>query len=444
MGPSANEAPTSFEFYLPPPEEASKSVTLRHYITTRNFFALLLNKPIVGLTLYQALIDLQDRLESYMPKDVDCTGILIRYLAANGLHNVTNDPAAAAGLLAWSEDSQVYWREGWREGFVHCCGMFAELQGLPEFGDVSDASCKMLENSVRDLQARIESAEERLARFTFDNMWPQDSPKRDPGRVNHQQCAHFFRQFYEKQHKRWPPKQTQQNLGYWLTRDMVLYLQRDFGALYDYLVDRNIGWDEKSGSKEEPRGMVDNAGKAITESTTSHRSLGEILCHFDRKYKYPHIPHPHPLLPNPIPGNGNSTQKKEGLFSSRSKNVEDRINREYVEASNYRLLPKVITNNPLVEAFIRFEKTDMAGHADVREARLGRWTLLYGILQVLATVSVDTPNLFSKNGASYFLNPSLKGSPPWKTDSGNSLEAASPRGSYCWTTQQVLWNKMPK
>ena len=81
-------------------ENASHLNIIRHHITTRNFLALLLSKPLVGLTYYQALTDLSERLRLYMPQEVNCSQTIIRHLVKGGLHNVSNDPVAAAGLLA--------------------------------------------------------------------------------------------------------------------------------------------------------------------------------------------------------------------------------------------------------------------------------------------------------------------------------------------------------
>jgi len=67
--------------------------------------------------------------------------------------------------------------------------------------------------------------------------------------------------------------------------------------------------------------------------------------------------------------------------------------------------------------------------------------LVYGALQVLATLSVDTPNLFFTEDVSYFLNPRLKGMPPWKTDAKEEFEEASSRLSYCWQTPKISWGK---
>ena len=95
------------------PTSGSKVDVLRHHVTTRNFFAFLRRQPLVGFTFYQALVDLQERLETYLPATTDCAGAIKSYLVAIGLVNVCNEPRAAAGLLAWSED--IRWDEGWRE-----------------------------------------------------------------------------------------------------------------------------------------------------------------------------------------------------------------------------------------------------------------------------------------------------------------------------------------
>lgn len=96
--------------------DGSRTDVLRYHVTTRNFFAVLLRKPLVGFTFYQALVDLHERLHKYLPPTVDSTVALQSYLIALGLVNVSNEPRAAAGLLAWSEE--VRWNSGWREGYV--------------------------------------------------------------------------------------------------------------------------------------------------------------------------------------------------------------------------------------------------------------------------------------------------------------------------------------
>lgn len=113
-GTSENQTPGIIhKISMDAPTLGSKIDLLRYHVTTRNFFAFLRRKPLVGFTFYQALVDLQERLEKYLPSFVDCASALRLYLVSVGLVNVSNEPRASAGLLAWSED--IRWNEGWRE-----------------------------------------------------------------------------------------------------------------------------------------------------------------------------------------------------------------------------------------------------------------------------------------------------------------------------------------
>lgn len=67
-----------------------------------------------------------------------------------------------------------------------------------------------------------------------------------------------------------------------------------------------------------------------------------------------------------------------------------------------------------------------------QDARLGRWILLYGLLQVLSTLSVDTLGLKYKEGVDYFVSPSLKKCPPWGSSTRSAMTEASQTESYCW------------
>ena len=115
-GPSTRGV--SHKIYMDPPSSARGEIDiLRHHITTRNIIAFLLGKALVGFTFYQAIIDLHERLEDYLAPLMDCEASLKAFLVSTGLVNVSNEPRAAAGLLAWSEDTR--WKEGWREACVN-------------------------------------------------------------------------------------------------------------------------------------------------------------------------------------------------------------------------------------------------------------------------------------------------------------------------------------
>ena len=437
-----NEAQIRHEIHFPAPDGASRTEILRHHITTRNFFALLLNKPLVGLTFYQALIDLHERLLVFMPRESNCTDVIIGFLTRNRLHNICNDPAAAAGLLAYSEDDEVQWPEGWREGFVHCSGMYTKLPELPEFRDVSHVSRTLLERSYLELQARIQVAEDRLSAFDFDDMWPSHTIQPPAARRTFNHFRRFLLQFYERAYKTWPPRGIQNSNGNWLTRAVISHLQKDFGSLYDYYVDRDVVWAETKEPSERYRVMVRKKNTAVTKINNDGLDLAKLFVHFDHKHKNPHIPHPYPLLPDSMPvGDIGKAQQKQSLFASKSKALEKQIIHAYSVASNALILGPDVATNSLVEAFQRFEKTDHLGETDPRDARKGRWILLFGILQVLSHVSADTPDLWFKDDVSYFLMPRLKGTPPWVAGPGTLFEEAAPAASHCWRVSKSAWGK---
>ena len=421
------ETPIGHEIHFPAPPEASRVDILRHHITTRNLLALLMNKPFVGLTYYQALVDLQERCEDLMPGS-NSAQLIIRALIGNRLHNVSNDPAAAAGLLAWSEDN--FWQEGWREGYVHCSGMYSRLRAMPEFRDISHLSRTLLERSNLELRVRIQETEDRLASFQFSDMWPalRDQQVSVPASFN--SFRRFLIHHYEKLYKTWPPRPVQ-DLDSWLTRDLVAQLQKDFGALYSFYVDPDVIWDETD------KHMIRKTdGTPMRALNTNELCLEKVLLTFDVKHRYHHIPNPHPLLPQSVPVSEAAKQShSKPLFSSKAKALEKRVLAASGEASNALLLGPDITNNSLVESFIKFDRSDRLAEDDPRTVRKTRWVLLYGILQALSNIAIDTPHLWFKDNVNYYLNPRMKGMPPWKTG-GNMLEDATRAEVYQWLTSK--------
>ena len=426
VGPNhSDEAPVCHEIYFPAPADASRIDILRHHITTRNLFALLMNRPLVGLTYYQALVDLQERCESVMP-GFNSAQLLIRGLIRNRTHNVSNDPAAAAGLLAWSEDN--FWQEGWREGFVHCSGMFSRLRNMPEVRDISHISRTLLERSALELQVKIQESEDRLATFQFDDMWPVRSDQQVSVPASFNSFRRFLLRHYEKTYKTWPPRSLHE-VGAWLTPGLVTRLQEDFGSLYNLYVDQDVVWDEAD------KYMIRKTDRAPVRAQNSNDlGLERIFTAFDQKHKYHHIPHPHPLLPQPvqITEAGKQSQSKI-LFSSKIKSLERRNLVASTEASNAILLGPEVTSNNLVESFLKFDKSDKVGEENIRNIRRARWVLLYGILQLLSNIANDTPHLWFKDNVDYFLNPRLKGMPPWKS-SDNIFDEATAGRMYDWLT----------
>ncbi|RFU33794.1 hypothetical protein B7463_g2532, partial [Scytalidium lignicola] len=424
----------SYEIFFPVPAGLTKSESLRHQVTTRNVFALLFQASLVGLNLYQALNDLHKRLEVFMPPETDIAQLLIDYIAGRGIDDVRNSPSTAAALLAWSETPGVRWEEGWRESFIHTAGMYNKFDGISEFRYITPITKALLERSSLEVQVRVNAAEDRLANFDFSDMWPLMSEKRTPAQLSFERLRKFFLQHYEYTYEIWPPH-IQYGEDTWLTRSLVERLQKDFGALYDYIVNRNVVWDcseERSGRKWN---IVNPDNKGF-EADSEDIPFTDILVAFDNRHKYPHIPHPYPLVPESVsmttkPSDSNLRATSRRARTGDEKMAERKAALAYTESTNIYLLGSDFTPNDLVDAFVRFEKADKVGDVDPYAARRGRWVLIYGILQTLATVAVDTPNMRYTDDVPYHLNPKLRGTPPWKGAIPNKEEAVH-EVSYCW------------
>ncbi|TVY21740.1 hypothetical protein LARI1_G001214 [Lachnellula arida] len=442
-GVGTYDGPIYYEIYFPTPN-GSKTDILRHQITTRNVFALLYQASLVGMHLFQALNDLHERLEVYMPHDTDTAGILIDYLVTKGIDDVRGDPSSAAAILAWSESQGVRWEEGWREAYVHSAGMYHRVEKCGDFKFVTPITKALLERASLDMQVRVQHCGDRLVEFDFEDMWPMMSSHPPPARSAFERLRKFFLKHYESSYETWPPA-IPNGAEQWLTRDLAQRLQRDFGALYDYLVSREVTWDcseERSGRKWN---IVNPLNKGF-DADTPDIPFTDILVAFDNRHRYPHIPHPYPLTPESIITKPTS---RENLFKPAKKNrsVEDKMAERraalaYTESTNIYLLSSDFVTNDLVEEFVRFEKGDRAGDIDPCAARRGRWVLIYGILQTLASVSVDTPNLRYKDEVSYHLSPRLRATPPWK-GANQYIEEANHGGSYCWSVRDTWQTDQP-
>lgn len=426
----------SYEISFPSPINKSQTESLRYNVATRNIFAYLSHVSLVGIDFYQALTDLLERMELWMPQS-DPASSLIDYITVKSFDDCRENASVAAALLAWTEHPGVRYDVGWRDAFVHCAGMYNRLDAAPEYKYVSPITKALLERHSLEMVVRVQSCEDRLRNFDFLDQWPSMNDN-SPSRAAFQRLQNFLFQYYREAYGSWPPSAPHGH-DQWLHRKLAQKLQTDFGALYDYFVNRDIVWDgseERSGRKWN----LVNPGDASFQADTTDLPFTDILVAFDNKHKYPHIPHPYPLVPDTVPKRSDSRENLLKMKKSPAKPQEDRLAERkaalaYTESTNIYLLGSDFVNNDLVDAFIKFEKGDRSGDVDPYAARRGRWVLIYFILQTLACVSVDTPGVKYTNEVSYHLSCRLRGTPPWP--GAQQFEEASHVGSHCWTIRST-------
>lgn len=417
------------------------------HIATRNFFAVLYNaNNVVGVTLFESLSRLFERIKTYsdyLDRNTNKATWITSYMVRHQFDDVRNNPSFAASLLAFSELPGVRWRLGYIEAFVHCVGMLnMGLQTVAEWHYITPLTRVFLQNASLELEDRIHRAQAWLFSFDFMDMWPVTGVPRS----STQGCFDRFRKwlcrYYEGVFLHWPPGNNQT----WLTHDMVIRLRNDFHALYDYLVDRDIIFDGSEYRPGQKWVIASKVGQSF-RADTPELPLTDILLRFDDCNGFPHIPHPYPITPPSTPAH---PKPKTSFISKRSLSHGETIDHSrrkalsYSEASNVYTLRDQYMHTDLVTHFIKFEQSDMLEYVDPFEARRSRWILIYGVLQVLATVSVDHPSLRFKSGVQYHISPQMKGVVPWAEPGSPPEPEAEHKKSHCFVVPGTWTPTAPK
>ncbi|KAI9757721.1 MAG: hypothetical protein M4579_003346 [Chaenotheca gracillima] len=445
-GSSERDLSPANRVYLPARPYENELENLRYRLGVRNIIAVMLDKPLVGMNLNQIFVDLLERLAPFYNNDAEVSKLLIGYLTRYHMNDVRNDPQSALSILAFCEKKQVGWVEGWREAFVHCVGMHERIYYFGEMSDIQDSTRKLVDYNHLELEVRVHTAQDMLQSFDLSSMWSVDCAQSPRIKASFEDFRRFLIAHYKTVMGTWPPPPRSKNGQTWLTREIVTKLQHDLGSLYDYLVDRDMIWDESEGRAERKWKIISESGSKRPEFDADDADVGitDVFVGFDNKQRFPHIPHPFPLLPSsvqpPAPQKASRFSSKKAKLPNASKDFERRAALAYADATNLFLLGADFVANDLVEAFSKYENetVENLGDIDPYVARKGRWILLYGLLQVVATVSVDTPGMCFTEGVQYFLNPCLEGTVPWLNQSKTKLPAAKHQMSYCWKAP-VKW-----
>ncbi|KAK8253658.1 hypothetical protein IWZ00DRAFT_487071 [Phyllosticta capitalensis] len=446
----------------------------------RNFIALLYNKPIVGSNLFDMLKELfkvsrkfhaMNTKGSLLPHPA---GVIIDYLVGKRLDDVRGNLSNALSLLAWceyvdkdsGEDAGVYWEQGYTESFIHAVGMMtSSTSESPEFKRLSTVTKHNLSKAFSVMQIRILDAETKFASFDFaEFLEPNGAIANSPGFRSVGSFGSFLKRQLEQRHSRWPPKKNQ--YGHWFTRDLVEELHRDLGAIYDILVNRDVIWndcEERAGRRWQMTSK--SKGVPLPDPELPGLPTHDVLISFDNQHGYQHIPYPFPLIPAYTAPE--KTHKKKNLFGVLSKKEKSAPTSDeaetmkealaFTEATNVSTIGMRLQANELRDRFLEYEKTCGPTLVDVpaRDARLGRWVLLYGLLQILSTLSVDTLGMRYTDNVPYFLCPPLNNVPPWPKEQSvqnfktytqeKPMKPACQELSHCWIAPQE-WDpslKMP-
>ncbi|RVX74638.1 hypothetical protein B0A52_01764 [Exophiala mesophila] len=426
------------ELYLPAPRNAGVEEALDHLVTTRNFFAYLYDRPLVGRTLGQALVRLKERIDFYRHDSL--TQNTLEVVAFAGSQKYLDfrdciDHAIAA--LYFAEKAQT--KDLWVDSFAHCVGMAHDgLRSSLEYSVLPPKTKILISRARQDMDQRFERVTRALADFFEYELSGSFLGLPHFAREHLERLRSFLKSSYTRQYGRWPPVRFEQPF---VCQTVYATVLADFQKLYQYLVD-------PSSSTSLASYDVAQFGGVCTLQTIQA---------FDSKHGYEPLAQPQPLLPKPNDPKTAPTQKLQRRMSwnpihARKANKERRKwqQKESLTAATNRDVGLV--ECPLVQKYAEFEShtiEDELENLSTTEGRKIRWLLVYAVLQVLSSIPQPAKQVRDTTDLVYSLCCHVPSRMPWERSSNVEVRAPvsgsmlSPDLSYSHTNASTLSLKSP-
>lgn len=110
-----------YDLYIPAPPTAEREQAFLYHTATRNFFAWIFGKPLVGNHLGGALVGLLNSMYEFRSEGEDNVQAVLDYSDMEGYADMRNVPDHALAILFFAEHFQF--RNLWIDAFAHCAGM---------------------------------------------------------------------------------------------------------------------------------------------------------------------------------------------------------------------------------------------------------------------------------------------------------------------------------
>ncbi|KAG9189690.1 hypothetical protein G6011_06558 [Alternaria panax] len=371
---NANRQSSVVELFIPASEESSQD-SFRQHITTRNFFAFLLGKPLVGDHMGRAFVDLQERLHLFRPSHANNHQDFLEYAENQGYRDLVECTDYALASLFYAEHYKL--RDIWVDAFAHCVGMSESLVLSPEYVLTSKLTKALITRANLEVDSHLGRVSIALSKFLQEDLSPTYLGLTDGARSHLDRFRRFLHTFYVGKFGYWPPPR-----GATFPKALYKSMYYDFQNLYDYLVDTESTADISS---QRPA----SGGLCVLQNVMI----------FDRRHGFKPQPHLLPLLPmcasSPKRTNSHKVNSQKALrqiilASQHNKShLQNTMHGALVAATN-TLDPNAMESS-ILQAYIQFEKahainsSQREGRTSATDARKVRWLVIYGTLQYLVS-----------------------------------------------------------
>lgn len=394
-----------YDLYIPAPADLTREQAYTYHVSTRNFFAHLMDQALVGEKLGLAMVDLWQRIKEWQPKE-NATAQLMTYCDRQGYLSLADNVTHATAILTFAEKAQI--RELWTDAFVHCVGMYDRLNLSREYPEFSSITKALITRASLELDLHMSRATRAIGCFLEEELGADRLGLSKPARNHLDRFRGFLHSYYLEQLGYFPPDSSEPyNKNLWTN------LHKDFESLYELLADTTSDMSIHNDSNA-------SGGICCLQNTQA----------FDTRHGCTALPHPCPLLPavDPLKRATDTQRSLRSLRLGRSTSTLSEVKlpprRALAEATNS--IPEDTSNRHIIAEYRRFEKLRMEEKITVQEARKVRWLLIYGALQILNSITRAPKGVKDVESASYPLCVLTNGSPEWHNegiDTANSDDA---------------------
>ncbi|KAI0553039.1 hypothetical protein F4679DRAFT_33148 [Xylaria curta] len=375
------------ELFIPAPFELDKHHSYNYHLATRNLFAFIFRRSMVGECLGNTLITLMHNLQQFRTPDANNIQDLINYMDEEGYLDLNGQPTYASAMLLFGEAFQL--RHLYIDAFAHCCGMGDQLYLASEYQFIPWTTRELIQRTRFEMYSRLRKATSRLKIFLACDivLYPEAQQHLESFR-------HFLYRVYAVRFGCYPPQDEI------FDASMFCTMQHDFKALYEFLRDETPGIS------------------ATTQfSIESGMAPLLVLKSFDQRYNHKMLAHPLPLLPD-TPRKREISWWYQPIQTNRSRRAHDLA--ALSRATNSHRLD--VMGNHLVSAYRKFEEDQIFFPARARkfdnlgpvEGRKVRWILIYAMYQTLCQATKIAEEIRDVKGVPYHLCISTAGLPPWE------------------------------
>lgn len=119
------------EIYIPAPSNLTRGEALQYHIATRNFFAWVFKRSLVGSSLGAALVGLLDTMNEFRVAGADNVQDLLDFADEEGYADMRSAPDHALAILYFAE--HFHFEDLYIDAFAHCAGMYEILASCSEY-----------------------------------------------------------------------------------------------------------------------------------------------------------------------------------------------------------------------------------------------------------------------------------------------------------------------